>query len=148
MIKGLPLKKKIEALMILIEKKTKRAKKQFRRNVALLFLSYYRPLSLSLFVLSFPTKPKKKKKFTLTRVPLQNHHFIKKNVVTCHPRALLESTNNFHKAEIPFHYFLTNVKTTLICCIFISIFVAFSLRMSQQIISTKLRFHYIISLQT
>ena len=51
--------------MILIEKKPKRAKKQFRRNVALLFLSYYRPLSLSLslslFVLSFPTKQKKKK---------------------------------------------------------------------------------------
>ena len=51
--------------MILIEKKPKRAEKQFRRNVALLFLSYYRPLSvclslsLSLFVLSFPTKQKK-----------------------------------------------------------------------------------------
>ena len=90
MIKGLPLKKnkKIEALMILIEKKPKRAKKQFRRNVALLFLSL--SLSLSVFVLSFPTK-QKKKNFTLTTVPPQNQHFIKKNVVTCHPRTLHES---------------------------------------------------------
>ena len=61
MIKGLPLKKnkKIEALMILIEKKPKRAKKQFRRNVALLFLSL--SLSLSLCVrpkFSYETKKK------------------------------------------------------------------------------------------
>ena len=68
MIKGLPLKKKkkIEALMILIEKKPKRAKKQFRRNVALLFLSYYRPLSVCLS-LSLSVRPKfsyeTKKKF-------------------------------------------------------------------------------------
>ncbi|KAM3685342.1 hypothetical protein ACJW31_11G110800 [Castanea mollissima] len=132
--------------MILIEKKTKRAKKQFRRNVALLFLSYYRPLSLSLFVLSFPTK-KKKKKIHTHKSSTAKPPFNKEKCCYLSP-SRSESTNNFHKAEIPFHYFLTNVKTTLICCIFISFFVAFSLCMSQQIISTKLKFHSIISLQT
>ena len=119
MIKGLPLKKKkkIEALMILIEKKPKRAKKQFRRNVALLFLSYYRPLSVCLS-LSLCVRPKfsyeTKKKFHTHNSSTAKPTFYKEKCCDLSPSHSAWVKSNFHKSEIPFHYFHTNVKTTLI----------------------------------
>ena len=69
-------------------------------------------LSLSLFVLSFPTK--QKKNFTHNSSTAKPTFYKEKccDLSSSHS-AWVKS--NFQKAEIPSHYFHTNVKTTLIC---------------------------------
>ena len=69
-------------------------------------------LSLSLFVLSFPTK--QKKNFTHNSSTAKPT-FYKEKCCDLSPSHFAWVKSNFHKYEIPFHYFHTNVKPTLIC---------------------------------
>ena len=113
MIKGLPLKKKKKNWSIddFDRKETKACKETVQKKRCTFI-----PLSLSL---SLSVRPKfsyeTKKKFHTHNSSTSKPTFYEEKCCDLSPSHSAWVKSNFQKAEIPFHYFHTNVKTTLIC---------------------------------